>query len=119
MGKGKCRGVDIDPGMMDEYVQIESYSNIPDPDTNEDVLTYTMVSEPWAYVKYAAKIRDDEKEILARESAVLKYIVTIRYNDAVTDHKMRLKYDGKYYDIEGIRVLGRKEYLMLYCTVIE
>jgi len=115
----KNRYIDIDPGMMDERVQIDSYTVTNDADTNEEILSYTLLSEAWAYVRYANKISDEEVEILDRESVILKYIITIRYNAAIGDHKMRVMYRGDYYDIEAIRELGRKEYIVLYCKDIE
>ena len=113
--------IDIDPGMMDERIKIESYAVTNDADTNEEILAYTLLYEAWAYVRYAdkQKISDQEKEILDRESVILKYIITIRYNAAIGDHKMRVMYRGDYYDIEAIRELGRKEYIVLYCKDIE
>ena len=115
------RGNSIDPGRMDTPVTIESYAVTKHPDTNEPILTYNTVATAWAEMRWGQSlgISDDEKEILDRESVVLKYVATIRYNPVINDHQMRLLYEGNHYDIEAIREVGRRDYMMLYCVDIE
>jgi len=110
---------DINIGDLNERVTIETYTITKHPDTNEEVTQWTQTATVWAKVEAANRLRDDEKAILTRESAIMAYIVTVRYNADLLDRKNRITIDGTAYDIEGTVKIGRKSYLKLYVTYIE
>lgn len=114
-----CGSENIEIGKLDRRVGIETHTVAKHPDTNEEILTWVQYANVWAMVEPASRLRDDEKVILTRESAIVAYIVTVRYNVHLVNHKNRITIDGTVYDIEGHRMIGRKMWLQLYATHIE
>lgn len=108
-----CSGIDI--GQMNRRVSVLSYSVTKHADTKEEILVYTTVANVWAKVEQPDRTNFSESTILTRETAEVRQVVTIRYMALLNDQKNRLGIDGVTYDIEGVNVIGNKQYMKLFC----
>lgn len=63
-----------------------------------------------------AKVRPDKETepfVLEKDQAFEVKDFTIRYNQTYDDYKLRIVYDGKFFDIISIKELGRREGLKI------
>jgi SPP1 family predicted phage head-tail adaptor len=84
-------------------------------DFNELVQTWTDIATVWAEAK---PVMDGEK-IRAGETLALKsYRFTIRYSSDVADidPRDRLTFDGRTYDVQNVKEVGRREGLEITAT---
>lgn len=91
-------------GKLDRRIVIEQTTPSTDSygEPTDSWSTYTTV---WASVRQIkASERFNSDKVLSVRTAVFK----IRYNSGITE-KMRINYDGRYWDILGIAEIGRQE----------
>jgi len=104
-------------GEMDKRVKLLSQTSTKNTLTNEEILVFAEVGTVWAKVeragRFSTKVTDQEKFILSKEVAVIQYVVTIRYNEAMENFKNRIEYNGTQYDVEGVAEIGRKDQMQL------
>lgn len=101
-------------GRLDRRITIQRATTVAN-DFNELVQTWATHATVWAH---AAPVMDAEK-IRAGEMLGLKsYRFTIRYSSDVADvdPTYRLTFDGRTYDVSGIKELGRREGLEITAT---
>lgn len=79
---------------------------------NEQVETWGEIATVWAH---AAPVMDAEKQRAGETLASKSYRFTIRYSSDVSDvdPRDRVTFDGRTYDLQGIKEVGRREFLEL------
>jgi len=95
-------------GDMDTRIQIQSPPSAKD-DGGELSGSWSIVCTPWASLGHntSSEVNDEGTE------AVVDVITfTIRYRSGISS-EMRILHDSNYYEIIGIREIGRNEYLEL------
>jgi len=77
---------------------------------NEPVLTWSALATVWAM---AEPVKDGERLSAGQMLAGKLTRFTIRYSSEVADidPKDRVAFDGRTYDILGVKEIGRREYL--------
>lgn len=97
-------------GELDRFVEIEALTEGQTPSGE--------VSQTWAtYAQAWAKMRPTRGTEAAQDEALYGWEMvdfTIRWVAGITS-KMRLLYDGKHYNIQSVKELGRNEGLILAC----
>lgn len=111
-----CSNHDINIGQLSDRIDLLSYSVTRHPTTNEEIIAWSTAATVWAKVEQPDITNYSETAILTRETATIKQVVTIRYNPMMIDQKNRVSIDGMSYDVEGVNVVGRKEYMKLFCV---
>lgn len=99
-------------GKLDRRILIEKKAVVQN-DLGEEVETWTTLATVWGSKQ---DISDGERVAAAEVSATITTRFRIRYSSAVAvvnpgDH--RLSYDGKIWDIWGVKEIGRREGLEL------
>lgn len=82
---------------------------------NEPVYTWADLATVWASVQPV----NDSERLRAGETLALKQIrFTIRYSStaATVDPRDRLTFDGREYDINGVKEVGRRMFLEITAT---
>ena len=94
-------------GALDRRITIERYGVTYNAD-NEPTEAWTTLATVWASIQYAS---DGEKVRAAEVGATVSVRFQIRYSSTVkdVDAKDRILYDGKTFDIVGVKELGRRE----------
>ena len=97
-------------GRMNERIVIQSVteSRSASGQVNKSWLTFATV---WAAVEYK-RVGTDEKEIVARETAIGNVEFTVRYRTDLNE-KMRISFNSKVYDIERILPEQEKQFMIL------
>lgn len=97
----------MDAGKLDRRITIERYGVTYNAD-NEPTEGFTALATVWASVEYAS---DGEKARAAEVAATVSVRFQIRYSSMVKDvnPKDRVIYEGKTFDIVGVKELGRRE----------
>lgn len=85
--------------------------------SGQEVLTWTTWVECWAGIEYPGT-RSDEQVIADQEVSMTTVFFIIRYRDGI-NQKMRIMYNGVYYDILNKFEIGRREYLRLPAKIHE
>ncbi|MFL5731459.1 MAG: phage head closure protein [Cytophagaceae bacterium] len=99
-----------DIGQFDRKITIESITGGRSASGGQ-VKTWTTVATPWAMVDdLNNRVDGNEKYEAGRETAIGKTKFTIRYRTGL-DAKMRILYEGAYYNIRAFNELGRRQFL--------
>lgn len=101
-------------GKMDRRVSILRGSKSKDG-YNADILTWHPFVSRWAE---ATPINDAERLRAGEVLGQKKYRFVLRYDPdtSTIDHRDRLTFDGREYDINGVKELGRKESIEITAT---
>jgi SPP1 family predicted phage head-tail adaptor len=101
-------------GRLDRRITILRASVATDS-FNEPVQTWAGIATVWAR---AEPVMDGEKIRAGETLAHKSYRFTIRYSSDVADvdPTYRLTFDGREYDIAGVKELGRREGLEITAT---
>lgn len=98
-------------GRMDRLITIQQRSDSQDS-YGQPVPSWSTLAEVWADKKdVKASERFASEQRIAEQTTVFR----IYWRDDVTA-KMRVSYDGKVYDINGVAEIGRREGLELTTT---
>ena len=98
----------LDPGQLDRRVTLPSASVSTDG-FGQAVRTYSTLAQVWAKVDYRTVKEGEETE---RLTSVNKVRFTIRYR-ADVDATIKISWDSKTYEVEGVSLEGRERYLIL------
>ena len=79
---------------------------------NHSVVSYTNRGTYWAEVQYK---RGTEKQEGRQTVGVDQVHFVLRYNGTITNED-RLLYDGEYYDVHSVEVMGRYEAIRITTT---
>jgi len=79
---------------------------------NHSVVSYTNRGTYWAEVQYK---RGTEKQEGRQTVGVDQVHFVLRYNGSITNED-RLLYDGEYYDVHSVEVMGRNEAIRITTT---
>lgn len=98
------------PGKLDRRVKIERYT-VTQNQYGEEIKSWAELATVWCAVK---PISDGERIEAQQVNASITTRFTIRYSSDVSDlnPKDRIEYpvgSGTYYDIFGVKELGRRE----------
>lgn len=98
----------MNAGQMDRQVTIQTYTTTLD-DWNHPTKAWADLATVWA-----SKVdkRETEQNELHQLVAITRTVWTIRYRNDI-DTTARIVYNSKYYDIRGIKELGRREGLQI------
>ena len=99
----------LEAGELDRRVGIESAMLVQD-DSGAEVETPTLLAEVWAKAQPVGGISRIERFEGREISAELDYRFVIRYRSDLTT-RMRLRFDGRVYDIQRIDEMGRRDAL--------
>jgi SPP1 family predicted phage head-tail adaptor len=101
-------------GRLDRRITIERATTAAN-DFNEPVQTWATLTEVWAH---AAPVMDAEKVRAGETLALKSYRFTIRYSAIVADvdPRDRLTFDGRTFDIAGVKEIGRRQGLEITAT---
>lgn len=97
----------MEPGKLDRRILLQRYGISYNAD-NEPIEGFTDLATVWASVQYAS---DGEKARAGAVAATVSVRFQIRWSTAVStvNPKDRVAYDGKVFDIVGVKELGRRE----------
>ncbi|RMG81347.1 MAG: head-tail adaptor protein [Chloroflexi bacterium] len=103
-------------GELDRKVTLQSRTDTVD-DYGGHVVSWADIDEVWAKVVWGpGSERELDSDVLRGVSDVT---FVIRYRSDARDRRMRVVYDGSYFDVKGIAELGRKRFLELRCKLVE
>lgn len=105
-----------DVGNLRERVEIFSYS-ITRNTAGEELVTWALFATVWAKAEYN-KTGSDEVEKQSQLTSQINLLLTIRYRSDL-DTKMKVKFDGKYWDIRALLRDTRKQYMEIECEHFE
>jgi len=95
-------------GSLNILITIQTHGATDTRSTTGDVIpVWTDLSKVWAKKR---AIRGGENIAQGQITAVTSVAFTIRYKATVTE-KMRISYNGDYYFINAINVLGKDEFM--------
>lgn len=97
-------------GQLDRRICIETPTSTRGT-SGQEVLTWDTFAECWAGVEYPGT-KSDEEVIADQEVSMTFVYFIIRYRDGI-GQKMRILYNGDYYDIQNKFEIGRREFLRL------
>ena len=82
---------------------------------NEQVETWGTLAVVWAH---AAPVMDAERQRAGETLASKSYRFTIRYSSDIADidPRDRVTFDGRTYDVQGVKEIGRREGLEITAT---
>jgi len=94
-------------GALDRRITLQRYGVTYNAD-NEPIEAWSTLATVWASVQYAS---DGEKARAGQVGAVVSVRFQIRYSPTVAevDAKDRVAYEGKSFNIAGVKELGRRE----------
>ena len=98
----------IDPGQLDRRITLRGATVATDA-FGQSVRTYGDLAQVWAKVDYRTTKEDEETSKL---TSLNKVKFTIRYRNDV-DATVKILWNGKTYEIEGVSLEGRERYLIL------
>lgn len=100
----------MDPGRIDRRIEIQRDQGTIVNDFNEPVQDWQRLAMVWAAVK---PVSDGEKWASGQTLAAATKRFTIRWSSQVddVDPRDRLTFDGKTYDILGVKETGRRDFL--------
>jgi SPP1 family predicted phage head-tail adaptor len=104
----------MDAGRLDRRITILRAAVAADA-FNEQVQTWGDIATVWAH---AAPVMDAEKQRAGETLASKSYRFTIRYSSDVADvdPRDRVTFDGRTYDVQGVKEIGRREGLEITAT---
>lgn len=100
--------MDLNVNKMDRLISILR-AQVSKDEFNADILTWVpLVSEIWAE---ASPVNDAERLRAGEVLSSKQYRFRIRYSPEVCniDPRDRVSYDGRIYDINGVKEIGRRE----------
>lgn len=107
-------GHKVDSYRLDREITIEQYTASQN-DFGEELLTWSTFSECWCSAEWPAAHNDEGQEA-QQETATESVNLIVRWIDANgVEPKMRALFEGRYYDILGVTLLGRQRYIHLRC----
>lgn len=91
------------------YLTIEQYTASDSSYGDDDTLTWSTYTSCWA-----ERLQGDAIEGIYRDQTAMKNNVSwrVRYDSSITE-RMRIYFDGDYYQITGIETEGRRRFLIL------
>lgn len=101
---------------MRNRIEIQSYT-ITRNSAGEEILSWTVLDTAWAAIEYKGA-GSDESEQQRQLTAMMNALVRIRYRTGL-DTKMRIQFDGKYWNIRALLPDAMKNYLLLECEHFE
>jgi len=104
----------MDAGRLDRRVTLKRATSTMNG-FNDPELTWSTLATVWASV---VPVSDAERMRAGETLAAKQSRFTIRYSSTVADldPKDRLTFDGRDYDLNGVKELGRREYLEITAT---
>lgn len=103
-------------GTLDRRICIESPVSTRGT-SGQELLAWETWAECWAGIEYPGT-KSDEGVIADQEVSTTFVYFVIRYRDGITQ-KMRILYNGNYFDIQNALEIGRREFLRLPCKLHE
>lgn len=97
----------LDPGELDRRITLQAASGSQDA-YGEGNATWYDLAELWAKVEWKTGTEGMDAGQVAQSQMV---DFTIRYRAVAPEN--RIKFEDKYYDIEGMEQIGRKRFLKL------
>lgn len=104
----------IDAGRLDRRISILRATTAANA-FNEKVETWSALVVVWAEAK---PVLDGERQAAGQTLASKSIRFTIRHSTAVADvdPRDRIEFDGRTYDINGVKEIGRREGLEITAT---
>jgi SPP1 family predicted phage head-tail adaptor len=101
-------------GRLDRRISILRATPAAD-EFNEQVETWGTLAVVWAH---ATPVMDAERQRAGETLASKSYRFTIRYSSQVADvdPRDRVTFDGRTYDVQGVKEIGRREGLEITAT---
>jgi SPP1 family predicted phage head-tail adaptor len=101
-------------GRLDRRIALQRASVAADA-FNEPVPSWTTFATVWAEAK---PVLDAERQQAGQTLASKSYRFTIRYSPTVAnlDPRDRVTFDGRDYDVQGVKEMGRREFLEITAT---
>jgi len=95
------------PGDLDRRIQLQRYGQTVDAD-NQPAIGYSPIATVWASV---TPVSDGERVRASEVGATISMRFQVWYSSTVADlnPKDRVIYNGKNFDIVGVKELGRRE----------
>ena len=99
----------MDAGRLDRRVELRRATTTANA-FNEPIATWATLAKVWAEAK---PVLDAERQQAGQTLASKSYRFTIRYSTDVADldPRDRVLFDGRDYDIAGVKEIGRREFL--------
>ena len=95
-------------GLLKERITLQQYSSTKD-EWNHETKSWANLHQIWASKKYKNSSLVSEVEGVVH---IMQVTFTIRYLEGITT-KMRVREGTEYFDIVGMKMLGRREGLEL------
>lgn len=104
----------MDAGRLDRRIALKRATSTANA-FNEPVVTWTTIATVWASVM---PVNDSERMRAGETLAAKQSRFTIRYSSRVADvdPRDRLTFDGRDYDINGVKEVVRREWLEITAT---
>lgn len=103
----------LEAGRLDRKIVLQSLSITHDPDSNEEIESWSEYSSPWAqYIP----VKEMERFSSGRELATFTARFIIRYDSRVVETD-RIQFEGKNWDIIGIAEIPRRQGLTITAEV--
>lgn len=104
----------MDAGRLDHRISIKRATTTTNG-FNEPVYTWATLITVWAAV---APVNDAERLRAGETLAMKQTRFTIRYSTtaATIDPRDRLTFEGRDYDVNGVKDVGRREYIEITAT---
>ena len=103
-------------GQMRNRIEIQSYS-ITRNSAGEEFLVWSVLATVWAAIEYKGA-GSDESEQQNQLTAMINALIRIRYRSDLNT-KMRIRFDGKYWNIRALLPDHMKSYLTIECEHFE
>ena len=105
----------MDAGRLDRKIALRRVSYATVEGMTEPVETWATFATVWANVM---PVSDGERLRSGETLAQMQSRFTIRYSSVVAslDPRDRLQYNGRDYDINGLKELGRREFFEITAT---
>lgn len=105
----------MDAGRLDRRVALRRATGGSVNDMNEPVEVWTTLATVWTNV---VPVMDGERLRAGETLAQMQSRFTIRYSSVVADldPRDRLQYNGREYDINGLKEIGRREFFEITAT---
>lgn len=102
-------------GALDRRLTIQGFSVTRDPESNEEIRTWSDLATVWA----------NRRDVSAREffssgseHAEQQSVFTIRWRPGLTS-TLRVIHDGQTFDVTGVSEMGRRQYLALQAKAVD
>lgn len=104
----------MDPGALDRRITLKRASTTTNG-FNEPIYTWATLATVWAAV---TPVMDGERLRAGETIAMKQSRFTIRWSSTVSslDPRDRLTFDGHEYDVNGVKQIGRRQFLEITAT---